>query len=334
MSSPKTLDRPKTLVIVTYFGTFGPWFHLYLHSLSRQRSLDLLLVTDAPTPPLPSNARRVEMGIEDLRDLAAAQLGTAVTLPHVRKLNDLKPAYGLVFESYTRGYDYWAYGDEDVFYGDIDGQLTPRLLERPDLVVPSNTNAPPEKRRTIGHFTLVRNEPRISALAMTDPDYTAALASNDYWAYDETGWLAPDGRGSFSKVVRDAEARGELTVNWGLPVRGDIPWPGRSLRFDGRGIREQDGTEIAYYHWGRMKAKTWTFPTIEQAEMGFVLDRYGFFYPTTNPLLGQMRLMAGVGHKVAHVAGRQLRHVTSGLRTRAEDIVAPVARYWRRAGNT
>src|SRR5688500_6743885 len=113
-------QRGKALLILPYFGSFGPWFGLYLHSLARQHTLDLLLLSDSNPPALPVNATRVEMSLEKLRRWATARLGTPVRLHRTRNICDLRPAYGLVFEDFTRGYDYWAYGDEDVLYGDLD----------------------------------------------------------------------------------------------------------------------------------------------------------------------------------------------------------------------
>jgi hypothetical protein len=50
-----TAPRGKALLILPYFGSFGPWFPLYLHSLANQHTLDLLLLSDTEPPPLPPN---------------------------------------------------------------------------------------------------------------------------------------------------------------------------------------------------------------------------------------------------------------------------------------
>ena len=92
-------------------------------------------MVDAPAEPA-AYAQQEEV-LDEIAGEAAERLGTEVRLTHSRKLCDLRPAYSLVFGDYVRGYDYWAYGDEDVFYGDLDGQLAPRLARRPDLLVPA-----------------------------------------------------------------------------------------------------------------------------------------------------------------------------------------------------
>ena len=193
----------KAAVVIPYFGKFGPWFPLFLDSLSRQSTLDLLLVTDAAMPALPANARRVEMTLAELRARAEETLQTRVHLERPYKLCDLKPAYGLVFEEFLRGYDYWAFGDEDVFYGALDRLLAPRLAQRPDLVVPNY-------RMTIGHLTLVRNTCRLNRLVLEDSHYFDILADEANWRYDEAGRSNTHPSFSFTRTVKALEARGEL----------------------------------------------------------------------------------------------------------------------------
>lgn len=289
----------KALVIIPYFGEFGPWFPLYLHTLGRQRTLDLLLLTDSPALQLPPNAQRVDMNLADVRELAASKLGTAVGLSHVRKLCDLKPTWGLIFEDYTQGYDYWAFGDEDVFYGDLDRLLAPRLDSGADVVVASQT-------ATVGHLTLVRNATRTNELVMSDPDFPKVLASDEHWAYDEWSWARTAGSGSFTKTVTEAEAQGHLNVDWGLPKRGDVPRRGQSYVYDGRAICDSDGNELAYYHWGRFRQKGYRFPSPEQAQSGFAFDRYGFYDHSIHPMRNLVRRTVGSGYEVGAKIRRRL----------------------------
>ena len=160
------IRRGKVLLIVPYFGSFGPWVPLYLHSLASQQTVDLLLLCDTEPPALPANARRVAMTFDQVRALATARLRTNVRLHRIRNLCDLKPAYGLVFEDFMAGYEYWAFGDEDVLYGDIDRMLAPHLDGAADLVIPG-TNSARMQGSTQGHLTIVRNHPRTNSLAMS-----------------------------------------------------------------------------------------------------------------------------------------------------------------------
>jgi len=305
------IRRGKVLLIVPYFGSFGPWVPLYLHSLARQQTVDLLLLCDTEPPPLPANARRVAMTFDQVRALATARLRTTVRLHRIRNLCDLKPAYGLVFEDFTEGYEYWAFGDEDVLYGDIDGMLAPHLDGAADLVIPG-TNSARMQGSTQGHLTVVRNHPRTNSLAMRDPAYTHVLASDEHWAYDETSWRHGGEVSSFTKIVKEAEARGELSIRWGLPSITHLPRRGRSYAYDGRSLREDTGREILYYHWGNMRHRKMQWPTPEEARDGFAFDRYGFYDPELDGARLMARRVMGRAREVASDARRRFRKWRGG----------------------
>jgi Family of unknown function (DUF6625) len=304
--SPLGQDMNSNAVLVLpYFGSFGPWFSLYLHGLANQHTLDLLLLSDsAPPQELPANARRIEMTFDRLRELATDTLRTPVLLHGIRNICDLRPAYGLIFADFIDGYKYWAFGDEDVLYGDLDGLLKPQLDKTADLVRPGTNGKS-------GHLTLVRNCPEMNALAMRDPAYKEVLASREHWAYDETSWRCGGHVSSFHKIVTEAEARGELSISRGLPRAVNVPAPGRWYVYDGTRLRDDHGNELLYYHWGRMRRRKIRWPDAAEARNGFAFDRYGFY----DPALGGARLIA------RRTAGR-LGELATNARSRLSDARA------------
>lgn len=299
----------KALLILPYFGAFGPWFPLYLQSLAKQKTLDLLLLSDVRPPGLPANARHVEMTFDRLRELATARLATPVRLHRMRNICDLRPAYGLIFEEFTRGYAYWAFGDEDVLYGDLDGMLAPQLDGTADLVIPGTNGKS-------GHLTLLKNDSLTNELAMRDPAYKDVLVSREHWAYDETSWRCGTDISSFHSIVTAAESRGELSIRRGLPRVVNVPRPGRWYVYDGCRLHEDTGTELLYYHWGRMRHRGVRWPDAEDAAKGFAFDQYGFY----DPELGRARLAVrqGVGRarELASHARRRLGDWRAAMRAR------------------
>jgi len=296
----------KALLILPYFGSFGPWFPLYLHSLANQHTLALLLLSDSKPPDLPANARRVEMTLDELRELATTRLSTPVRLHRMRNICDLRP-YGIIFEEFMRGFDYWAFGDEDVLYGDLDRMLAPHLDGTADLVVPGTNGMS-------GHLTLLRNNAKTNQLAMRDPAYKEVLVSREHWAYDETSWRCGTDISSFHKVATAAEARGELSIQRGLPRAVNVPRPGRWYFYDNRSLHEDNGQELLYYHWGRMRHRNVRWPDAEEAKSGFAFDRYGFY----DRELGRAPLIArrGVGRlrELASDARRRLSNARASMR--------------------
>ena len=262
----------QALVIIPFFGVFGPWFPLYLRSLAQQSTLDLLLITDVEVDSLPRNVRLLRMNLADLERHAEMKLGSSVKLPTPRHLCDLKPAYGRIFEDYLAGYKYWAFGDEDVLYGDLDRLLAPLLERDADVVVPGN--------ESIGHLTLLRNSQKVIDLVFEDPEYETVMSAEEFWAYDETSWARITECGSFTKTIKTAKERGEISTIGGYQIRGDVPRPGTGIMYDGKSIfTEKAGQELTYYHWGRAKTRGHRFPSISEAERGFGYDSYGFYDP-------------------------------------------------------
>jgi hypothetical protein len=304
----------KALLILPYFGSFGPWFPLYLHTLANQQTLDLLLLSDAEPPDLPPQARRVEMTLDQLRERATARLGTPVRLRRTRNICDLKPAFGMIFEEFTHGYEYWAFGDEDVLYGDVDGMLGPHLDGTTDLVIPA-TNSARMQGSTQGHLTVLRNDRRTNELAASDPAYAQVLASDEHWAYDETSWRYGGEISSFTKIVKQAEARGELSIRWGIPSITHVPRRGRWYVYDGRGIHEDNGREILYYHWGKMRHRQVQWPTPAEGKHGFAFDRYGFYEAELGPARLEVRRAVGRVRELASDTRRRLSHWRAAMRT-------------------
>ena len=298
--------RGQGLLILPYFGSFGPWFPLYLHGLANQRTIDLLLLSDARPPELPPNARHVEMTLDQVRELATARLGTPVLLHRTRNLCDLKPAYGMVFEAFAREYEYWAFGDEDVLYGDLDRMLGPLLDGTVDLVVPG-TNSARMQGSLQGHLTVVRNHPRTNELAIGDPIYKQVLVSREHWAYDETSWRYGSALSSFTKIVKEAEARGDVSIGWGLPSVTHVPRRGRWYVYDGRALYEDNGSELLYYHWGKMRHLQVQWPGPLEAKKGFAFDRYGFYDSDLGAARLVARRAAGRVRELASDARRRLR---------------------------
>jgi hypothetical protein len=301
------MTRGKALLILPYFGSFGPWFPLYLHSLASQHTLDLLLLTDGKPPALPANAWHVDLTFDQLRDRANARLGTPVLLHRMRNICDLRPAYGLLFEELIRGYEYWAFGDEDVLYGDLDGMLAPHLDGVVDLVSPGTNGKS-------GHLTVVRNTRRMNELAMHDPAYKDVLVSREHWAYDETSWRCGTEISSFHAIVTAAEARAEISIHRGLPRVVNVPAPGRWYVYDGHSLHEDNGKPLLYYHWGRMRHRRVQWPDAEAAKSGFAFDRYGFYDRNLGPARLAVRRGVGRVREIAGDARRRLSDWRAGLR--------------------
>lgn len=138
----------RCMLILPYFGKFNNYFPLFLRSCGANPSIDFLVFTDDTTPyDYPPNVRVVPMTFNEFRMNAERKLGFEPCMPSPYKLCDFKPAYGLLFEKYLEGYDYWGHCDCDLLFGDMAKFLTPIFARGYDKVFAA------------GHLTLYRNTP-------------------------------------------------------------------------------------------------------------------------------------------------------------------------------
>lgn len=112
----------KIAVIIVYLGPFPEWYPLWRHSALLNPSVDFIIIQDQRDSGKDGNIhfyrRRLDnIGYTD----EIAKINVKPSRPY--KLCDYKPLYGAMFADLIRGYDYWGWGDMDVLYGDIFGNL-------------------------------------------------------------------------------------------------------------------------------------------------------------------------------------------------------------------
>ena len=133
-------------IIGVYFGLLPNYFGIWTKSAAFNQSIDFLVVSDQMISNLPSNVRTVSMSLDEMKSLAQRKLEMPdICLQRPYKCCDFRPAFGLIFEDYLRGYDYWGYCDFDMVFGDLNNFFTKYNLYSYD------------KFLTLGHLTLIRN---------------------------------------------------------------------------------------------------------------------------------------------------------------------------------
>src|SRR4030042_6359419 len=105
-------------VIVIYFGTLPKYFNHFLVSCSFNRQIDWFLFTDQERPiSLSENVFYHNFDINNFNNIASEKLRFPVKISYSYKLCDFKPAYGLIFEDFLKGHEYWGYCDIDMIFG-------------------------------------------------------------------------------------------------------------------------------------------------------------------------------------------------------------------------
>jgi hypothetical protein len=243
----------KILLIAVYYGRWPAWFPAFLRSCRFNPSVDWLIVTDLPPPPVDlPNVRFLHMTMPELAARATRRLGVEVRIARPYKICDLRPAFGVVFEVQLEGYDFWGHCDLDVIWGDIRAFVPDSVLTACDVISA-------RKDHVCGHFTLFRNREELNSLFGRDATYPTVLRSDSHYYYDEVGMTA---------LVRAAAQAGRLKVHWPrfLPNFPDNdgkrahpsrigPYVNRWVWRDGkvfhRGVYESEVMYLHFMTWNR-----------------------------------------------------------------------------------
>jgi len=171
----------KTLKIIPYFGKLPPMWDLYIESLKKNEFLDVLFITDIIIKTeLPPNIRVVNMTLSDYFDRVEKKLNTKVEAKIPYKICELKPAIAYIFSEYLEGYEYWAYGDIDIIYGDLK-----RFLRKPFSM---NADIISFREDWLsGPFTIIKNKKVLNELFLKSPDFFKILKLKKNQHFAECG---------------------------------------------------------------------------------------------------------------------------------------------------
>lgn len=298
----------KIIVVGTYYGSWPVWFPAFLLSCSSNASIQWLFFTDCQVPDVQfENIRFERLSLAQLNEIAAARLGTAVRKGPYSQ-SDLRPAYGVVFADYLRGFDFWGHCDFDVIWGDVRRFLPDTVLMDHDLV---------SCRREFlaGHLTLWRNRPDVNELFRSVPSHRDVFRSELYFNMDEA---------IISTFLKSQMAAGQcpLRVHWPAQMvrwfRGDDSPDGWSWR-EGR-VFDARGREQVYLHLQEAKAR------VESIDFGvgerpgaLVLTRSGIeSRPAIRPVaVRSPARRAGLGAKVGRVGWGVIRAARTSRRALA-----------------
>lgn len=170
---------PRILFIIPYFGKWPFWIPFFLESCRTNPTINWLFLTDCGSPAdAPENTRFVEISYDDYCSLVSRRLGIDFHPPSAYKLCDIKPALGFIHSDMLEGFDFWAFGDLDVIYGDLRAYFTAERLAQKDLFSTHH-------RRISGHLCLLRNTPELREAFKRIPRWQERYADPHHYALDE-----------------------------------------------------------------------------------------------------------------------------------------------------
>ena len=170
-------EKYSIAVIGVYFGKLPEYFNLWLKSCEYNKDVSFIVFGDMLGGEKPENVQFISMKIEQMKALADKKLGLNTGLSTPYKCCDFRPAYGIIFEDYLKGYDFWGHCDFDVIFGNIRGFINEEILYEFDKVLP------------MGHLSLYRNTPECNSYyklpGSTCGDYKKVFESEKHYGFDE-----------------------------------------------------------------------------------------------------------------------------------------------------
>lgn len=171
--------EPSICFVIPYFGAWPFWFPFFLRSCRHNPNVNWLFFSDCGTPPFPpANVRFVDTSYADYCKLVSERLGIEFYPDNPYKLCDIKPALGHIHEEAIESYDFWAFGDIDVIYGNLREYFTAERLQAKDLF---STH----ERRVSGHLCIVRNTRRMREAYRLIPKWRERFSNPEHQALDE-----------------------------------------------------------------------------------------------------------------------------------------------------
>jgi len=183
--------QAKIILILPYFGKWPIWLDAFMISVEKNPTIQWLIPTDCDIPTqYPNNIKFVSTTLKELNNFIDSKLGFGITLSP-KKLCDLKPAYGHLFEVDIKEFDFWGFTDLDIIYGNIRKFITAEMLDNYDMIS-SRKNA------LSGHFTLVKNNSKMNFLYKSTPNYKELYQKMEMVCFDEAHFYA------YCKEIKDS----------------------------------------------------------------------------------------------------------------------------------
>ena len=265
-------SRPRLAIVATHFGHAPIWLPAFMRSCRENPDVRWLIYTDIEVGgPVPANVEIKPMQLREFNRRCSETLGATIDVQptFLKKLSDLKPAYGLVFADDLRSFDFWAYSELDIIWGDIRYFMTDGLLSEHDLVSATHY-------KLCGHFTLFRNNERMNRAFEIVPDAIRIMADPRHFRLDErpfTQYLRADDASpeSFPRIYWDPQLTVSAEYQRALPNG-----PGGNLWWCRGKTYDAESHELMYLHFHKLKKHMHSINFgFEDAPATFMINRRG-----------------------------------------------------------
>lgn len=166
-------------IVIPYFGKWPFWLIFFLASCRENATVDWLIYTDCGVPEnAPSNVKFIEITYTKYCELVSSRLGIDFNPTNPYKLCDIKPALGFIHRDELYDYDYWAFGDIDLIYGNLRKYFKEEKLAKKQVFSTHST-------RISGHLCLLKNTTDLLSAFQKVADWKQKFSTKQHLAFDE-----------------------------------------------------------------------------------------------------------------------------------------------------
>jgi hypothetical protein len=249
----------KIILINCYFGKLPWYFNLFLKSCETNPTIDFLFfLNEEVIGEVPKNVKIIDFTLSKFNFLATEKLNLIINIINGYKLCDLKPAYGVIFQSYLVNYDFWGICDIDLVFGRIREFMTEDLLNNYDVI--SVKDSFPS-----GYFLLFKNKDEINNLFKKSKDYKKIFQTSKNYCFDECGGAYDEVMNGMSILDADTETESmhhilvkeQNTINVHFDLLIIEGTPGK-LKWNKGILSYKDEYEILLYHFSNYKSNNFS----------------------------------------------------------------------------
>lgn len=279
----------KIALIIPFFGKKPPYLDLFLDTLKRNPSITVLFYSDIEFSQnekehLPDNFILINFSLGQFNFLATEKIGFKINLSNSKKLAEFKPAFGKIFEEDIREYPYWAFGDIDLIYGNVQKFLYELEFEKYDVLSLRS-------EYISGALTILKNSEFVINLYAESKDYQKVFKdNNEFYSFTECNkkWaeLKKDGNNvfnvdteieHFTLTVLLATRQSKIQSKFTTKIKESID-EGEYVILKQSGVFSSNGTEFLLYHYITEKRKPYfTYFNSKIIPDTLFIDRTGFF---------------------------------------------------------
>ncbi|NBI86379.1 hypothetical protein D3Z47_09245 [Lachnospiraceae bacterium] len=143
-------ERYQIGIIVVWFGKLPSYFYAWLKSAEYNKTIDFIIFSDQEVVSDSNNIFIYRTTLQNEVNKFSKKLGRPIYINNSYKFCDCRLFFGILYEDYLKGYDFWGYCDIDLVFGNLRDFLTDEILEKYERIYP------------YGHLCLYRNNKKMN----------------------------------------------------------------------------------------------------------------------------------------------------------------------------